>query len=174
MSPETEVAAWQWPHDPQRHSSHTLSEFPGVKGNITLEMVQKKKPFHSTCYFQFSTDDRKKAYTEIKRKTNSKQMSGNTLLPRGGEKKNRWEEYLNKAVYWAKTPGSSFKNRAWALGWMLNLEWETWPSVDENWPGASCPVDHAPLPHGLCLSLGVWKVCSSCVYETGNTCFSRK
>ena len=144
-------------------------------------MVQKKKPFHSACYFQFSTDDRKKAYTEIKRKTNSKQMSGNTLLPRGGKKKNRWEEYLNKAVYWAKTSGPSFKNRDGVLGcgrgrwkWTLNLKWETWPSVDENRPGESWLVDRAPLPTGLCLSLGVWKVCSSCVYETGNTCFSRK
>lgn len=170
------MAAWQWPHDPQRHSSHTLSEFPGVKGNITLEMVQKKKKQHpSTQHAIFNSVQMiGKRHTQKLKEKQIQNRCQEILCSLEEGKKNRWEEYLNKAVYWAKTPGSSFKNRAWALGWTLNLEWETWPSVDENWPGASCPVDRAPLPHGLCLSLGVWKVCSSCVYETGNTCFSRK
>lgn len=74
-------------HDQYDNNKNILLEPPGVMGSILLETARDR----STQYNIFNSLQmigKKEAYIQIfKKKTNSKQMSGNTVFPRGEEYK---------------------------------------------------------------------------------------
>lgn len=73
-------------HDQYGNNMNILLEPPGVMGSILLETARD----HSTQYNIFNSLQmigKKEAYIQILKKTNSKQMSGNTVFPRGEEYK---------------------------------------------------------------------------------------
>lgn len=149
--PWREVATSPWPRDPRTGSANALLESPEVKGSIFLEMARNT----STPYviFQFGADDRKKRHTQ-KLKEKQIQNRCQEILCSPEEEKNRWEEYLNEAVYWNGRP-------EWGqgCGWgrqTLVLERDAWPCRAEDEPGVHEPQHprHA-APRALSLLGGV-------------------
>ena len=71
-----------------------------MKGNTTLEMVQKKKKNPSTQHAIFNSVQMigKRHTQKLKEKQIQNRCQEILCSPEGG-KKNRREEYLNKAVY---------------------------------------------------------------------------
>lgn len=63
QAPNTEGAVLPWPNGLGASSTKALSESLEVKRNIIPEMT-KKMPIDPTCYFQFSSDDRKRRHTQ--------------------------------------------------------------------------------------------------------------
>lgn len=74
-------------HDQYDNNMNILLEPPGVMGSILLETARDR----STQYNIFNSlqmiGKKRGIYTNLKKKPNSKQMSGNTVFPRGEEYK---------------------------------------------------------------------------------------